>query len=96
MVKVRDRVRLVTNQVVEAVRRVRVDKAVSDPLTCPDRLIDIGHHLECRLDTILVGFALVQPIDVVFSGEPENVETVLTGESDQLSGLRPVDLINSS
>lgn len=88
----RDRVSLVTHEVVQAVRRVGVDEAVSNPLSGPNRLFDGRDELESRLNTIFIGFSVVQAVDVVLAREAEDVEVVFTGKSDQLSRFGPVNL----
>lgn len=47
MVEVADGVGLVADEVVEAVRAVRVDEAVAYPLTGAHALVDVGYDLEC-------------------------------------------------
>lgn len=46
LVEVGDGVGLVTDEVVEAVGRVGVDEAVSDPLACSHAFVDVGHDFE--------------------------------------------------
>jgi hypothetical protein len=85
LVEVRDSVGLVSNQVIQTVGRACVDEAIPDPLSCPDGLADIRDNLERRLDTIFVGLAGVQTVNVVFSRESKDVESVLTGKGNQLA-----------
>jgi hypothetical protein len=47
VVEVADGVGLVADEVVEAVRAVRVDEAVANPLTGAYTLVDVGDDLEC-------------------------------------------------
>jgi hypothetical protein len=70
----RDRVGLVTNKVIKAICRVGVNKAVSNPLTCSDRFVDVGDDLKSRLNSVFIGFASIQPIDVVLLRKPQNVK----------------------
>ena len=45
---------LVTDEIVETIRRVRVDEAVPNPLTCPYALVDVCDNIERRFYSILL------------------------------------------
>ena len=82
-----DRVGLVTNEVVEAVGGVGVDKAVADPLTGTDRLVDVRDDLKCRFNAVFFDLADVQCGDVIFPGEAKDVKGFVAGQGDKLAAL---------
>jgi hypothetical protein len=90
-----DGVGLVTDKIVQAVGGVGVDEAVANPLTSADRLVNGSNVLNGCLDTILVGLAVVEAVDVALARVAEDIEVILTGKGDQLSRLGPVNLRNS-
>lgn len=83
---------MVTDQVVQAVGRVGVDEAVTNPLSGPDGLANGSNVVNGSLDAILIGFAVVDAIDIVLSRVTKDIEGIFTSQGYQLSRLRPVDL----
>jgi hypothetical protein len=95
LVEVRDCVGLVTNKVIQAVRRVGVDEAIPNPLSSPDGLVDCSNQLNSRLNSILVGFTGVQAIDILLARVAKNIEIFFTGKGNELTRFGPVDLYMS-
>jgi len=67
LIEVGDGVGLVADEVVEAVGRISVDEAVSDPLPCSHTFVDVGHDFEGRFDTVVFDLASIDRRDVVFA-----------------------------
>ena len=89
---VRDGVGLVSHKVVQAVGAVGVDKAVSDPLSRANSLVDISDNLKSGFNSILFDLTVLNSLEILLSGESQDVEGVLAGKCDELSALRPVNL----
>jgi hypothetical protein len=54
------------DQIVEAVRAVRIDKAIANPFSCSDALIDICDNFESRFNTVILNLAGLDSGKVVF------------------------------
>jgi len=87
-----DRVRLVTNKIVESVRGVGIDKAVTNPLSGSNTFVNVRNDLESSLNTVFIRLPGIQATYIILSREAQDVEGVFTSQRDKLTTLRPVDL----
>jgi hypothetical protein len=92
LVKVGDGIGLITHKVVETVGRVGVDKAVTNPLSGANGLVDGSNKLHCGLNTILISLTIVHTLDVGLARVAKDVKGILASERHQLSRLRPMNL----
>jgi len=77
LVEMRNGVGLVADEVVEAVGRVGVDEAVSDPLPCSYTFVDVGHDFEGRFDPVVFDPASIDCRDIVFARKAQDIERLL-------------------
>ena len=76
---------MVTNEVVQAICRVGIDEAVTDPLTGSYGLVDVGDHLESCFNAVLVDLTGCEGFIVGFSRKSKDVKSVFARKSDELA-----------
>ncbi|KUI54601.1 hypothetical protein VP1G_01979 [Cytospora mali] len=92
LVEVGHCVRLVTNQVVQAVCRVGEQEAIADPLSSPHALTNISDDFKGLLNAIIFHLTSLQGLLVGLATEAEDIARILASQSNELATLTPVDL----
>lgn len=92
MIEMADGISLVAYKIIQTISAVGVYEAVADPLAGTDGFIDVRYDFKSGFDPIFVRLTSLQALDVVLTGEAEDIECFVTGKCNELARLRPVDL----